>query len=313
MSLNPVIGLIGVGAPAESVARLQLGSAGRVLVHAARRDEAAALQERGAEWRDTAAELARESDVVIAALPSAMELAAAWTGEDGIMDGARPGALLVIATPCGPALARGLHGQAAARGVLCVDVALSELGEWSPGAAILAGGAEDAIQRLSALLEGFGMSVVRAGPPGAAQHARIARRIVRAGLALGLAEAAAYAREAGLDVAAVLAQGGVGVAAEDVANAVARMLSGRYDGEPPVRDLLTDLAFALEAAEALDLDLPGVELLRMLYDEVVEMGLPDAGPEALAAIWEDEGDGEGEGQDDYDEGAPPDLVQLRRR
>ena len=306
MALDPataVVGFVGTGVMGRNmVLNLRRGGS-RVLVHTRTRERAQPVLDAGAEWRDTPGDVASASDVVFTMVGLPEDVAQVYIGPDGILESARPGCYLVDMTTSKPELARQIAQAARARSLHALDAPVSggEVGAREARLAIMVGGKAADLEAVRPLLERLGTPVLHGGP-GAGQHAKLCHQIAIASTMVGLCEALAYARRAGLDPWRVLESMEQGAAASSsLAHHGPRMLRGDYEPGFRVRHFLKDLGIALEAAEEMEIDLPGVELARMLYQEVAEMGYADNGTQALFAMWDDE-----EGEE------PSPLVQLRR-
>jgi 3-hydroxyisobutyrate dehydrogenase len=98
-------------------------------------------------------------------------------------------------------------------------------------------------------------------------------QICIAGLVQGLAEGVAFARAAGLDVAAVVEVLSKGAAQSwQMEHRAASMAAGRFDFGFAVDWMRKDLAIALAEAGARGLDLPVARLVDGFYAELQRMG-----------------------------------------
>lgn len=308
MALEPgkaVVGFIGTGVMGRHAALHLLEAGYRLLVHSRTRERAQPVLDAGGEWRDDPADVARESDVVFTMLRTPQDVAEAYAGPGGVLESARPGTYLVDMTTSSPALARTIAEAGAQRGVRVLDAPVTggENGARQRRLWIVVGGEPDDFEAVRPLLELLGKSVMLHGPAGAGQHAKAANQIAVASALVGVSEALAYAVNAGLDPSRMLESLAAGSGASWALSSYGpRMLSGDLESSFTVEHFLKDLEIALESAEQLDVDLPGVELARMLYREVAEMGYGEKGRQSLFEIWRD---------DDGD--TPEPLVQLTRR
>ena len=130
----------------------------------------------------------------------------------------------------------------------------------------------------------------------------IASRIALASMMVGACEGLAYARRAGVEREHALRA--LEAALTLTSREASRVLEGDDEPELTVTRLLDEMSRALDSAEELGVEVPGLELARMLFQEVAEMGFADRGIQTLFRLWDDE-DG---GDDERGE-----LVQLRRR
>lgn len=303
---STVVGFVGTGVMGRSMARHLVDAGYRVLVYTRTRQKAAPVLEAGAEWRDSVADVAQGSDVVITIVGYPADVEEVYLGEGGILSAARPGTLVVDMTTSKPSLARRIHEAAAGKGIRALDAPVSggDVGAREARLSIMVGGDEDAFETVRPVLEVLGKNIVHQGPAGAGQHTKMANQIAIASGMIGVCEALAYARRAGLDPWRVLESIEKGAAASwSLSNYGPRMLRGDFEPGFYVKHFLKDMGIALEAAEEMDLDLPGLELARMLYDEVAEIGFAEKGTQSLFALWEEEDGGEG----------APDLVQIAPR
>jgi 3-hydroxyisobutyrate dehydrogenase len=309
MGLEPdrtIVGFIGTGVMGGSMAERLLRAGYRLLVHNRTPGRAHALLAAGAGWREDPGAVAGESDVVLTMLGYPQDVAEVYAGAGGLLESARPGTYLVDMTTSKPALAERIWRDADARGLRALDAPVSggASGAREARLSIMVGGEPADFEVVRPLLERLGSRVVLQGGPGAGQHAKLCNQIALASAMVGVCEALAYARGAGLEPARVLQSMEGGAAASwALSHHGPRMLAGDFEAGFYVKHFLKDMGIALEAAEEMELDLPGLELARMLYQQVEEMGLGDAGTQALFALWDDE----------EDDDTPPELVQLGRR
>jgi len=134
----------------------------------------------------------------------------------------------------------------------------------------------------------MGKNIVRQGGPGSGQHAKLVNQIAIAGTMMGVCEALAYARRAGLDRATVLESIGSGAAGSwSLTNLAPRIIRGDFEPGFYVKHFIKDMTLALEAAAEMDLDARGLALARDLYEEVARAGLADKGTQALYKRYDD--------------------------
>lgn len=292
---STTVGFIGLGVMGKSMAEHVLRAGFALRVYARRPEQAAPLVAQGAHALPSPAVLAAECDVVVTIVGFPSDVESTYFGGAGLIENARPGALLVDMTTSSPALARRIAEGAAVRGVRAVDAPVTggDVGARAGTLSILVGGAESDVQELEPLFRAFGKTIVRQGGPGAGQHAKLANQIAIGGTMLGLCEALAYAKRAGLDLSALLAsisQGGAASAA--MTNLGPRIVSGDFAPGFYVKHFVKDLTLALEGASGeLGLDAPGLELALARYRELASQGHADDGTQALYRLYPAEKDG----------------------
>jgi 3-hydroxyisobutyrate dehydrogenase len=197
-----------------------------------------------------------------------------------------PGALLVDFTTSEPRLATEIARAASDRGVDAIDAPVSggDVGARAATLSIMVGGEAGAVERARPLLELVGATIVHQGPAGSGQHAKAVNQILIAGTMMGMSEALLYAREVGLDPERVLASVGGGAAASwSLTHLAPRALAGDLAPGFAVEHFVKDLGIALGAAADQGLDLPGLELARRLYEDLLVQGGGRLGTQALVA------------------------------
>ena len=288
MSASLTIAFIGTGVMGRSMAG-HLQKAGHVLhVHNRTKAKAAALLEAGAIWHDSAGSAAAQADVVITMLGFPTDVESSYLGAGGIVERAKPGALLIDMTTSSPVLARKIAAAAAQRGLAALDAPVSggDLGAREARLVIMVGGAAAAFARAKPLFEIMGKNIALLGPAGAGQHCKMANQIAVAVGMVAWCEALAYAKKAGLDPAAVHASISGGAAGSwAMTNLAPRALAENFAPGFYVKHILKDMRIALESAAELKLDLPGLAQAKKLYDQVAAHGWDDCGTQALYRLY----------------------------
>src|SRR6478752_1931513 len=110
------IGFIGLGTMGRGMA-LNLRRAGYDLtVHDLNRTSGTALEEAGATWADSVADLAGSVDVVFTSLPGPVEMREIGTGESGLLSALKPGSAWFDLTTNSPTLVREVHAASREHG-----------------------------------------------------------------------------------------------------------------------------------------------------------------------------------------------------
>ncbi len=278
------IGWIGLGVMGAPMCGhlLRAGYAMRVTTRT--RSKAETLLEQGAEWADTARAVAEDVDVVFTLVGFPSELRDVMLGEQGALAGARPGSLLVDMTTSEPALAREIAQQAQTRGVHALDAPVSggDRGAREARLSIMIGGAPEAVQALQPLFGLLGKTIVHQGGPGAGQHTKLVNQTLIASNMVGVCEALLYAQRAGLDPEQVLASVSSGAAGSwSLSNLAPRMLQGDFAPGFFVEHFIKDMKLALQEAERMGLELPGLALAHELYGRLEAQGQGRSGTQAL--------------------------------
>lgn len=288
MSASLSIAFIGTGVMGRSMAG-HLQQAGHTLhVYNRTREKAQALVEAGATWHESAGAAAAEADVVISMLGFPIDVETSYLGSGGIVERAKPGALLIDMTTSSPVLAGKIAAAAAARGLAALDAPVSggDLGAKEARLVIMVGGDEAAFARAKPLFELMGKNIARHGGPGAGQYCKMANQIAVAVGMVAWVEALAYAKKAGLDPAAVHASISGGAAGSwAMTNLAPRALGDNFAPGFYVKHIIKDMKIALDSAAELKLDLPGLANAKSLYEKVAARGWEDCGTQALYRLY----------------------------
>ncbi len=288
MSASLSIAFIGTGVMGRSMAG-HLQKAGHTLhVYNRTKDKAAALLEAGATWHDSAGAAAAAADVVITMLGFPVDVETSYLGAGGIVERAKPGALLIDMTTSSPVLARKIADAAAQRGLASLDAPVSggDLGAKEARLVIMVGGDAAAFARAKPLFEIMGQNIALLGGAGAGQYCKMANQISVAVGMVAWVEALAYAKKAGLDPAAVHASISGGAAGSwALTNLAPRALAENFAPGFYVKHIIKDMKIALDSAAELKLDLPGLANAKKLYEQVAAKGWEDCGTQALYRLY----------------------------
>jgi len=284
-----VIGFIGTGVMGKSMAGNLLKAGYPLLVYNRTRAKAEELAKLGAVVKDTVGELAREADVVITMVGYPRDVEEVYFGAGGIFQHARPGTYLIDMTTSTPALAEKIYKEAQARQMYALDAPVSggDIGAREARLTIMVGGDEEVFAHLRPILERMGTNIVLQGKAGAGQHTKMCNQIAIASNMMGVCEAIAYAKKAGLDPQNVLRSIEAGAAGSwSLSNLAPRMIRGDFAPGFYVKHFIKDMGIALEAAKEMGLDTPGLALAKRLYEQLAEAGEENSGTQALFKLYD---------------------------
>ncbi|PKQ20354.1 MAG: oxidoreductase [Actinobacteria bacterium HGW-Actinobacteria-6] len=286
----PTIAFVGTGVMGHSMAGHLLDSGYPLVVFNRTREKAAALIARGARWASSAGEAASLADVTITIVGYPADVEAVYLAPDGILAKASSGAIVIDMTTSTPTLAVRIAEAATARGILALDAPVSggDIGAREARLTIMVGGDSAAFDKVHPIFQVLGKTVTHMGGPGLGQHTKMANQIAIAGTMLSVVEALAYARATGLDPERVLGAISAGSAGSwSMSNYGPRILAGDMKAGFYVKHFIKDLRIALSEAEAVGLELPGLDLARRLYERLAESGGGDLGTQALWTLYGD--------------------------
>jgi len=278
------LGFIGTGVMGRSMA-LHLLNAGHDLVITTRtRSKALEVEKAGARFVGTAAEVARSAEVVMTMVGFPEDVEEVYFGKEGLFSALCHGHLLVDLTTSRPDLAMRIAEKAAEQGAAALDAPVSggDAGARAGTLSIMVGGSEQAFQRALPFLQCFSTTLLRQGSAGRGQYCKMSNQIAIAAGMVAVCESLAYAEKAGLDPKTVLKSISGGAAGSwSLSHLAPRMLEGDFAPGFYVKHFRKDLRIALESAQQMDLELPGLQLASRMYERLEKEGHGDEGTQAL--------------------------------
>lgn len=215
------IGFVGLGIMGGPMAANLVAAGHEVTGHNRSRPKIDRLVERGARGADTAADAVRDADVVATMLPDSPDVEEVVLGDDGVLEHAKEGALLVDFSTIRPEVSRQVAERAGARGIRALDAPVSggEQGAIDGALSIMVGGADDAFAAAGEVLDVVGSTVVHVGPAGAGQTVKAANQLVVAGNIGLVAEALSFLEAHGVDTESAFRVLGGGLAGSKILDA----------------------------------------------------------------------------------------------
>jgi len=250
----------------------------------------AELSAAGATVGKNAADVARQSDIVITMLPDTADVELVLTGPDGILGGAKKGAILIDMSSISPVATKRLAALAAAKGVTMLDAPVSggEIGAINASLSIMVGGDAAVFARVRPVLECMGNPerIVHIGAePGSGQICKVCNQVAIGGALAGVSEAFAIARKAGVDAALVRQALLGGFAASRVLEVHGeRMLKDNYIPGFRTRLYQKDLRIANETASANAVAVPATAIVTQLINALVATGGADLDYSAMSTV-----------------------------
>lgn len=278
------IGWIGTGVMGLSMCGHLLEAGHPAVVFNRTRAKAEPLLARGARWAETPRAVAEASDVILSIVGYPVDVRRVYQEPDGVLAGLSAGKIVVDMTTTSPSLSVEIAAAAEKIGAHALDAPVSggDVGAKNATLSIMVGGDADAFQAVLPLLERMGRGISHQGPAGAGQHTKMCNQIVIAGTMIGVCESLLYAVRAGLDPQAMLgaiSKGAAGCWTLD--NLAPRILKGDYAPGFMIDHFVKDMGIALEEGARMGLTLPGLALVRELYESCARHGHGRDGTQAL--------------------------------
>ncbi len=199
------VGFIGLGTMGKPMARHLMQAGYSLVLHNRSPQAVKELVGEGALAANSAKEVAARSDTVVTMLPDSPDVEVVVAGDNGVLQGAHRGMLLIDMSTISPVVARKLSQQAEAQGIDMLDAPVSggEVGAINATLSIMVGGKEPAFARALPILQALGKNIVHIGEAGAGQVTKAANQIVVALTIEAISEALVMATKAGVDAAKV--------------------------------------------------------------------------------------------------------------
>lgn len=253
------IGFIGLGIMGKPMSKNLVKAGHELVVCDFNKDAVAELVEMGAKQAANGAEVAKECDVIITMLPNSPHVRSVALGENGIVDGAHEGSVLIDMSSIDPTESKKICEELAKKGIEMLDAPVSggEPKAIDGTLSVMVGGKKDLFDKYYDMLMVMAGSVVYVGELGSGNVAKLANQIVVAVNIAAVGEALAFAKKAGTDPELVYQAIRGGLAGSTVMDAKAPMMLSR-NFKPGFRIELhiKDLNNALNAAHAISAPVP---------------------------------------------------------
>jgi 3-hydroxyisobutyrate dehydrogenase len=278
------VGWIGCGVMGRSMCQRLIDANFAVTLYTRTKEKARPLIDAGAGWADTPQLLAEKCDLIFSIVGFPADVRQVHLGDRGTLAGCRKGNVIVDMTTSRPELAVEIYRRAAAQGVAAIDAPVSggDVGARNGTLSIMIGGDRQVADRLQPIWAVLGKSAVYQGRAGSGQHAKMVNQILIATNMIGVCEALVYAYRAGLDLETVLQSVSGGAAASwSLSNLAPRIIENNFDPGFFVDHFVKDMEIAIDEANRMGLELPGLALAQQLYAAVQAKGDGRQGTQAL--------------------------------
>ena len=280
----PTIGFIGTGVIGKSMASHLLAGGYSVRVYNRTEEKAKDLVEQGAIWCESPKVVASESDLIITMVGFPKDVQSVYLGPEGLIENSRAGTLLIDMTTSSPILAEEIEKEAMIKGLYALDAPVSggDVGAREARLSIMVGGEKEALAQAMPVFKVMGKQISHMGKAGMGQHTKMSNQIAIASNMMGVCEALWYAERSGLDGKQVLEAISAGAAGSaSLVNLGPRILRKDYAPGFYIKHFIKDMKIALDSAEEMKIDLPGLKLSLKLYEELAQKGHENEGTQGL--------------------------------
>jgi len=254
------IGFIGLGIMGKPMAKNLLYAGHNMTVYDLVASNMEEVIANGAAAAASCREVAEKSELVITMLPNSPHVREAVLGENGVLEGAKSGMILIDMSSIAPAVSQEIETACRERGVKMLDAPVSggEPKAIDGTLAVMAGGEEAVFERVKdEVLLKVGASAVHCGAIGAGNTTKLVNQIIVACNIAACAEAFTLAKRAGVDPEMVFQAIRGGLAGSAVMNAkVPMMIGGNFTPGFKVDLHIKDLGNVLETGHGIGSPLP---------------------------------------------------------
>ncbi|HEV7237592.1 MAG TPA: NAD(P)-dependent oxidoreductase [Ktedonobacteraceae bacterium] len=274
------LGFIGIGVMGRPMV-LNLLKAGHQVTIFARHPEKPEVQEvlqAGAMQAPSARAVAMAADMVITMVPNSMQVEEVVAGEQGILEGARKGLIIIDMSTIAPTVSQKMAEAAAARGAHFLDAPVSggSQGAINGALTIMVGGEREIFEQARPVLEAMGKkeNIFYVGSHGSGEVVKIVNNMLAGAIAAAISEAFVLGVKAGADVETMAKIVGVSTGASwQLSNQFPlRAFNGSFQPGFMTNLLHKDLGLALDLAAELQTPLALTALTRQMYEMVRAAG-----------------------------------------
>ena len=246
------IGFIGLGIMGKPMCRNLMKAGHELIVYDLVEDAVRELVAEGAARGADSAWIASHCETMITMLPDSPDVKAAVLGKKGILEGAKPGSLLIDMSSIAPVAAREVAAECKIKGLRMIDAPVSggEPKAIDGTLTIMVGGNREDFEAVrETILLKMGSAAVYCGDIGAGNTTKLANQIIVAANIAACSEAFMLAKKAGVDPGLVFDAIRGGLAGSAVMDAkIPMMREGNYTPGFRVALHIKDLRNAVDTA-----------------------------------------------------------------
>jgi 3-hydroxyisobutyrate dehydrogenase len=269
------VAILGLGTMGAGMAK-NLASAGFPLaVYNRTLSKAEPLKSAGAVVAATPRQAVKEADVIISMLSDESASRAAWTGEDGALSSAKPGAVLIESSTVRPGWIAELAGLAAERNLHLLDAPVtgSRIQAEAGQLIFLVGGDAPLLEQARPVLAAMSKEIVHLGPSGSGSRMKLINNFLAGVQVASLAEGLAWIERSGLDRDQALNVLKSGAPGSPLLGAISgRMVEAKYDVNFLLSLMDKDLTYASRDAATLGIDLRTAQSAEGRFHDAIDAG-----------------------------------------
>ena len=253
------IGFIGLGVMGKPMALNLIKAGYKLLVSDINEEPINELIKAGAEKGENPKQIAENCEIVFTMLPNSPHVEEVVCSKNGILEGAKPGTIIVDMSSISPIVAQSIYKKAKEKDVDFIDAPVSggEPKAIDGTLSIMAGGDEGIFEKVKDLLLVMGASAILIGDSGSGNICKLANQIMVALHLASVGEAMVFAEKAGVDSEKVFQAIRGGLAGSTVLDAkMPLILERNFKPGGPIRMHTKDLLNVRDTALEIDAPIP---------------------------------------------------------
>jgi 2-hydroxy-3-oxopropionate reductase len=283
------VGFIGLGIMGKPMAKNLLRAGFPLVVFSRRKGPVEDLVKEGALSADSPKGVAERSEAIITMLPDSPEVKEVVLGKDGVIQGAKPDAVVIDMSSINPLVTQEIGRTLKEKGVKMLDAPVSggETGAIQGTLAIMVGGEEGVFRDCMEIFKALGKNIVLVGGLGAGGFTKLVNQMIVAINIAAVGESFSLGVKAGLDPQVIYQAIRGGLAGSQVLETKAPMIFQR-NFKPGFKIKLhqKDLHNALLTAKDLGVPLPLSSLVQQAFTSLITEGKAEEDHSALATFFE---------------------------
>ena len=270
------VGFAGIGLMGRQMAGRLLAAGFPLTIWNRTKERAREILDAGAAWADSPAACAQAADVVITMVTDSAASQEVICGRGGVLEGARPGLILIDMGSIAPEMSRSIAARAKAAGVPMLDAPVTGnpkvASEGKLG--IMAAGPKETYDACLPLFRAMGVKIIHVGEEnGQGTTLKLINNLVMGVAIEAVAEALVLADKAGIDpvkVIEITSVGGARTGAMETRGT--RMIAHDFTPHFSADNMYKDLSSALNLAEKVGACLPAAAIAREMLRAVKIQG-----------------------------------------
>jgi 2-hydroxy-3-oxopropionate reductase len=261
------VGFIGLGVQGKHLA-INLAKAGYdLMAYDLRPEPLDEVCTHGAKRAASNKEIGAHGEVICVCVVDGQQTTDVMLGTNGVLEAARPGAIIVVHGTIDPATLAMLAEAARSRDVELVDapVSGSEAGAMAKTMSYMVGASKDGFEKCRPVFETSGKNIIHTGEAGSGIRAKLAHQLIICVNLLAASEGMRLGTEAGLSPEIMERVIGSGGAQSRVAERWFRLKLGAHAR----KIFYKDLKLCLDLANELNVPIPGAALAQQLLEKIV--------------------------------------------